>query len=399
MLSYAPGKVPRIEDLEEGLLMPAVGLEASGLLVESPTGIATYGASLAEALERRSPGACLLLVPWKWWHRRDLVRRRLHVPLCPYLSGRWLHRRVRLVHALDTRLPARYGGILVATVFDVISALPMSASLELSSPRFREKKVRAYEEIARRADAVVTLSEAVRADFLRRFPTKAPVHVIPPGVTSPPRAGNREEVLQKHRVRCPFLLSVGALCPRKNVEGTVRALERAREKFPDLQLVWVGEASFGWQGSRAEDAARRSGAVRLLGYLTRPDLWALYASAEAVLHLSHYEGYGLTVIEALSTGTPVVASDRGGIPEAAGGAAWLVNPDDDGAVDAAVLEVLEGGEAVDRRRESGVAHTGLLTWDSAAQRVQALHASLLGGGPGDEDNPPGIDVRLHPTCR
>ena len=87
------------------------------------------------------------------------------------------------------------------------------------------------------------------------------------------------QVLEAYGIRAPFLLSVGALCPRKNVEAIVETFEAARSLRPELKLVLVGEPAFGWEGSAGEVALRRCGnSVVLPGYLPRDALWCAYLS-------------------------------------------------------------------------------------------------------------------------
>jgi alpha-1,3-rhamnosyl/mannosyltransferase len=297
------------------------------------------------------------------------------------VSGGSLSARISLLHSLDTRIPRKYRGLLVVNVFDTLSALPMSEDLGFSSPEFRAKKLGAYREIARRAGAIVTLSNAVAQEFQARFETSARFLVVPPGVEaplSPPGRDAAVEILRRRGAEPPFLLAVGALCPRKNVELAVRITALLRRDFPRLRLVLAGEPAYGWRGSAGEEAVlRHPGAVLPLGYLPRDELWAAYLAAEAVVHLSHYEGFGMTVLEALRAGTPVVASLRGGIPEAAGGAAWLVDPDRPGEVEAAVRQVLAGGPMVEARRRLGLEHARSLSWERAAEKVEELYHELL----------------------
>ncbi|MBI4601065.1 MAG: glycosyltransferase family 4 protein [Planctomycetes bacterium] len=363
-----------------------ISLEASGTLVPRPTGIANYARGLIRALARRSPGRYELLCPLGRALRalrtpavRDLADA---VPLRLYLSGRRLERRTALVHALDTRLPSAYRGPLVATLFDTISLLESSAGLGLSSRRFRERKARAYGEIARRAQAIVTLSEAVRREVIQRLPTRARVVVVPPGIDPPDPQSQGEAAraaLARRGIEPPYVLAVGALCPRKNIEGAVRAFERAAARSPGLRLVLAGEPAYGWAGNAGERAVRRlGGRAHLAGYLPRRELLAAYAHAAALVHLAHYEGFGLTVAEALQAGVPVVASSAGGIPEAAGGAAWLVDPADEAAAGEALARVLEGGPEVEERRERGLRHAASLSWDAAAEGIERLHHEILG---------------------
>ena len=347
-----------------------------------PTGIAVYGRGLIQALSDRSPARYELIHPLsRWGRRRSLRDAGAGLPIRAYTTGRSLASRYSLVHALDTRLPGGYSGPLVVTVFDVLSAMPESEELGFSSPRFRAKKLEAYDRLARSADAIITLSHSTRDALVESFRPRGPVYVIPPGVAVPEPLSveERATLLAPLGIQAPFVLTVGALCPRKNVEACVRAALVARKTVPVLKLVLVGEPLPGWEGSagaRAVESARDL--VVLAGYLPPRALQAAYQSAEAVVHLAHHEGYGLTVLEALVSGTPVLASDRGGIPEAAGGAAWLVNPDEPGAAGLHLLEILKKSPEVRARGLKGIAHARSLRWETTAERVEQVYHEVLG---------------------
>jgi alpha-1,3-rhamnosyl/mannosyltransferase len=123
--------------------------------------------------------------------------------------------------------------------------------------------------------------------------------------------------------------------------------------------------------------AEAGGRIRTLGFLDQETLAMVYAGARAFLFLSHYEGFGLPVLEAMASGVPVIASRRGGIPEAAQGAALLVDPDDYGAVDGALGRILDSESERRHLRQLGLERARESTWRRAALGVEELYRHLL----------------------
>jgi len=366
-----------------------VAFEVSTLLTESPTGVWTYGEGLMAALRALRPDRSHTQIH-RWGRVRLRNRRplsdRADIPIRGYWNGARLDRRFDLVHALDTRLPSAYRGPLVATLFDVISALPEAAERAWSSTDFREKKRRAYRRIAERADLTIAVSNATKGQFLNLERPRGPVLTIPPGISGEFLASGRrrdhEDVLRRLELPPRYLLSVGALCPRKNIEAIAAAFRRARERDRKLGLVLVGEPASEWTGTPGcREVGLLGNAVRLLGRLARKDLASVYVGAEALLYLSHYEGWGLPVVEAMACGAPVIASRRGGIPEAAGDAALLVDPDSPAEIDAAIGALCSSTEPGERLRgqleSQGRERAARLTWESSARQVDDAYRQAL----------------------
>src|SRR5437588_5973033 len=139
-----------------------------------------------------------------------------------------------------------------------------------------------------------------------------------------------------------FFLFVGAISGRKNLVTALRALAAFRERGPDIPLVVAGPRGRGAEEFDAE-AARLGlqSAMRVTGFISAADLPVLLASALALVHPSKYEGFGLTPLEAMATGTAVLAANTGALPEVVGDAGMLLQPDDVDAWDGAMTQLTE----------------------------------------------------------
>lgn len=160
---------------------------------------------------------------------------------------------------------------------------------------------------------------------------------------------------------------MGTLEPRKNLVRLVAAFERLAVTDLDLRLALAGAP--GWHSSGLLDAIRRSPVadrIVLPGYLAAPDLAALVAGAAVLAYVSLYEGYGLPVVEAMRLGVLVVTSAVSSMPEAAGGAAVLVDPLDPDAIAAGIRRAL--AERV-RLVAAGSVRAGRTWRDVAAETI------------------------------
>ncbi len=223
------------------------------------------------------------------------------------------------------------------------------------------------------APLVATVSEASRRELIECLGVEPARIVVLPGAAHPScrplAAEETAPVLARHGLRRPYVLTVGTLEPRKNLPTLLEAWDRLGAPAEGLELVVVGGR--GWRDAELVNALaerRPLGRVRWLGYVSEPDLVALYAAARLFVYPSRHEGFGLPVLEAMACGAPVVASDVAALREVAGDAATFAPPGDAGALAAAMAGVLAGPNGA---RGAGLARARAFSWARTAEILWA----------------------------
>ncbi|HYU58641.1 MAG TPA: glycosyltransferase family 1 protein [Actinomycetota bacterium] len=219
--------------------------------------------------------------------------------------------------------PTGPGRRLVVTVHDLAFRLYP----DLFPPAWRAMFRLGLRRAVRTADAIVTVSRNTAEDLVRLTKVDpAKLHVVPLAASLPVSPLAVEPLLERLKVRRPYLLSVGTLEPRKNLVRLVRAYRRAAAEGVPHVLVLAGPMGWGPQPLLRELRVPGPGEVVLTGAMAPDELDALYRGAAAFVYPSLYEGFGLPVVEAMSRGLPTVVSDVSSLPEVAGEAAIYVHP-------------------------------------------------------------------------
>jgi glycosyltransferase involved in cell wall biosynthesis len=170
-------------------------------------------------------------------------------------------------------------------------------------------------------------------------------------------------VRQRHGLTRPFVLADALKNPAVLIRAWGRLPAEFRERY---QMVFFCRRPDPLPVIRQAEAA---GHARLLVRPSREDLIALYSQAQVFVFPSWIEGFGLPVLEAMTCGAPVIASDRGSIPEVAGEAALLIDAEDDAALAARLAQVLGDPAEAARWQARGFARAALFSWRGTAQSI------------------------------
>ena len=237
----------------------------------------------------------------------------------------------------------------------------------------------------RRARRVLTVSQASKQDIVRFFDVpEAKVTVIPNAIDERFRRTPAEADLVRVRGRYQlperFIMYAGNVKPHKNLERLIDAFVTVRGRgFDDLGLLLTGsEVSQYATLRRAVHRHNLHKHVRLLGYQTVETLAVLYRLADVFVFPSLYEGFGLSPLEAIASGTPVVASNVSSLPEVLGDAAVLVDPRDAAAIADGIARVLEDADLRADLHRKGLARAGLFSWEQSVKQVRGIYEEIEG---------------------
>jgi len=206
--------------------------------------------------------------------------------------------------------------------------------LRLSHLRYYRKNFPIFHK---RADHIVAVSEYTRQDIISTYdldPGKVTVgHNATPKGFEPLSAARQQEIRDRLTDGKPYFIYVGSLHPRKNVVNLIKAFDQFKEGGREHKLVLVGRMA--WKNEELQQVYQTIDCAEdiiFTGHISNADLPLYLASAEALTYVSVFEGFGIPILEGMSSGTPVVTSNVSSMPEVAGDAALLIDPHDSSSI-------------------------------------------------------------------
>ena len=360
-----------------------IGIDAR-LTYYSQAGISRYIQRLVKELPRLDPAVGWIVVQSRKDLRTLAGGRRVNAwTPCHHRLERWalgaelLPHRLDLLHSPDF-IPPRFGaGRTVITVHD-LNFVHFPQFLTADSLRYYAGQI---EWAIDRADHILADSHQTRRDLLQHL--NAP----PDKVTTVHLAADEQfrplpdlPVLQHYRLSPGYILFVGTLEPRKNIPTLLAAYRILLDRNAiDVPLVLVGRRGWLAEGIfETLDALQLDRQVRILDdVIGLESLVQLYNGAGLLVIPSFYEGFGLPVLEAMACHTPVLAADRGSLPEIVGEAGLLINPEDPDELAVAIERILRDDLLRADLIEKGRVQAAKFTWAETARQTLGVYRQVL----------------------
>jgi glycosyltransferase involved in cell wall biosynthesis len=290
--------------------------------------------------------------------------------------------RVDLFHAPHYVLPPLTPCRSVVTIHDCI---------HLRFPQYLPNRIAyAYARASlwtatHRAARVITVSEASKRDILSYFSVpESRVEVIYNAIDErfwqQPTPDEMDRVRERYQLNAPFVLYAGNIKPHKNLERLIEAFNMLRQAphLRHVQLLIIGDEISKYASlRRAVHRYKLHKHVRFFGFVSDQTLAALYRLADVFVFPSLYEGFGLPPLEAMASGTPVIASNASSLPEVVGGAALMIDPYDAEAIADAMRRVLTDAALRSELRAKGFDRARSFSWERSIRRVREIYDEVL----------------------
>ncbi|WP_322489253.1 glycosyltransferase family 1 protein [Chloroflexus sp.] len=295
-------------------------------------------------------------------------------------------RRAMTADRIDVaHFPANYGfgphhAVTIITLHDAINVMPWHEIIAGHNKDPRSITMMTYLHVmtrraVRRSHGLLTVSQHAKRDILRycRYDTDA-ISVIPHGPPPDVRRITNEqvsaEVRERYGLTRPFVLADGLKNPAVLARAWPLLPESLRQRY---EIVFFARRE-PWPAVREAVAA---GYAHLLLRPPRPDLIALFSMAAAFVFPSWFEGFGIPILEAMICGAPVIASDRGAIPEVVGDAGLIGDAEDEQALARHLTTVLSDPIATERLRQAGWQRAQQFSWQRAAQQTLTAYYAAV----------------------
>jgi glycosyltransferase involved in cell wall biosynthesis len=291
------------------------------------------------------------------------------------LSYELSRRKVDVLWMPGSTLPRVFPAQTVVTVHDIgFHRLP-----KLYKPRQVHIHEHAMKEIAKKAARIITVSEFSGREIAEAYnidPKK--IAITPNGIDHDAYQPIKdfdaiEERLHRYQIPRPFFVAIGRLEAKKNIVTLIKAFTqfKTRRGLGDpYKLVLIGAPGFGVDAIRQaiENSTVKSDIMEL-GYVPESDIPFILNAADALVHPSWYEGFGIPPVQAMACGCPVLSSNAASMPEVCGDAALFFSPSEPEQLTAALARLVDEPGLKEKLRIAGISRAGRYTWKATAEKT------------------------------
>lgn len=359
-----------------------------------PSGMGFYVSNLIQGLMRSKDALELELIyqpRLKNWLKRDLsfpdyLQQYPHLNLFP-LPVRLSNLLIEFPALFSNRLEGYFNqaDIVHGTNYTVVPARKSRRVITIydltfiKHPEFANSTVSAYTHRLRKClkwtDLVLTISHSSKRDIVEHLN-------VDPNQVWVTHLASRYQIdqpLPELSFPKPYILFVSTIEPRKNIRSLIFAFEYLKRTYQiEHQLVLIGQK--GWLYKPIFEQIERSpyeSAIHHLDYLPDAQVMQFYQNAEVFVYPSHYEGFGMPVLEAMTLGAPVVTTNVSSLPEIVGGAAILVEPNEIQELGEAILKVICDRQLRKNLIQKGKEQAKLYSWENTVQETLKAYRSIL----------------------
>ncbi len=288
---------------------------------------------------------------WNTWHLLPLE----------FLTGP-----IDLVHTSDWAEPPVRNALKVTTIHDLA---------HLKNPQYASGSIRRTHRkklfwVKKESDHIITPSHATKKDVVDLLKIKPErISVIHEATTLTKKQDfstkEQERILKRLAIKKPYILIPGCGHPRKNIDRQIQAFKQA--DLPSHQLAIFGRPS-------EEEIKLQSANVRFTGFVDQRHIPVLYQNSALVLYTSLYEGFGLPILDAFASQTPVVTSNVSSMPEVAGNAAVQVDPEDVSSIKTGIIKAFENRQDLIQK---GQQRNEQFSWQKTAEKTLEVYQKII----------------------
>ncbi len=280
-----------------------------------------------------------------------------------------------IYHFFNFTIPKNIKGKVIITIYDTVF---FSAPETMGDM----KAISEYKYAAERSDLIITISKSAKSDIIKHFDIdEKKIRIVSPGIDLQKYSYNYtdmelESIREKYNLPQKYILYLGTIEPRKNIERIVKAFKKyKKEVSDDLKLVIVGKKGWKYDNIMKLIESMETDII-ITGYIDEDDKIPIYKLAQIFVFPSLYEGFGMPVLEAMASGTPVITSNTSSLPEVAGDAGILVDALNENEIFEAYRKILSDKKLQMEMIQKGLEQAKKFEWKRSVEILEKVYEKM-----------------------